>query len=181
MTIKKAKQQYELIYINRIHDTLLLLDNYEFELLTNVERKGHNSRFNFYYKQINPSIGILMVYYCNPNKSGQPKAPYDRRFFDLFVTKSFSPDDALRVRSNGDETRSVIDIIAFKVENPIHIKIFEHLLREKAEDVRDIRLKYAILLEEKNRYNDVNNKVSWLINIKNTHSWRLVETENDNL
>lgn len=133
MTLKQIQEEFK----KKVNDTIELLKQNKYALI----ERHHGSQI-FFYKQINPQIGVSIACSNAKNKRGLPDKHYNQYCFDLFlyntntITSWCCEDSALPFW-----------IPNFNPYNHKHIAILNELNNETEIDVAVLDKKYQQLLK----------------------------------
>lgn len=124
MTLK----EFNLAEKKRVLNNMELFHSYNYERVI-------DGKDVFLYKQINPEIGCLILYFCSDRKA------YNLHGFDLYICKSKNNKEAVSAYRNATIIKFWIP--CFHGENEIHRSCFFELNNENETDIEMINNKYT--------------------------------------
>lgn len=123
----------------KVDDTLQLLHEHAYV------RLDYNNKKVFYYKQINPKIGVLIYYANAQNRFGNVNKHYDQHCFDLFIYSTTNVTIAVHQNLRHGVKNIDFYLPGFSPYNEKHLAVLDALDSETETDITILDEKYKIL------------------------------------
>lgn len=113
-------------------------------------RLEHDNKHIYFYRQVNPEIGVLVVYFNFKNKFGGGNKHYNQHCFDLYIHLSSSMEQAILQDLGQTLADNILEfwIPCFNPYNERHIEVVEHLGNELEVDSKILNNKYKTILNQ---------------------------------